>query len=892
MSASCWQSCFLPVWWPRTRVFSMTWKYNGVDTLGSWSGGVANINPVTQFLGRVTITSNQLRIGSTQLRDAGNYSVEVTPVGTTGQTSNSRSVQLRVFDAVAGVTLTIPSVTVEGGNVTLTCAWTAGTQISVKWAKGGMAITADSRITISVAGQTGTLVINPVRRDDAGEYTCTPSNPVSAQTATRSLTVYYGPDTPVLTKDTGKNCVGGGDVLVGQAVRLTCTSVSLPPATFSWEYDGNPVSGQPDGGVLTVQTYSTKQSGEYACTAQNSITGGTSKQTTSLAVVDVCLDGGEVAGIVIGSFLLLVIVVLLILLLICLVRRRRVQQRQMDNIFIPKTESNQRPNPPAVQPNAARHNGRTRTNGLLHNAIQSSNSNPHNGIDNPAFTHTEALNADNLPNTQQPNPNVVIQAGNNQGGAQPPAVQVSFNTLSRTADPNAQMPTINLNLNSYPPNNQQIQPDRFGPATIPADVTQHNLLNARQSNPAMQGAPFYPGDPRLNRNLDNPGLIPTGYTHFSSNVAPQQDANTQTNQQELHRTARVQEATPSSTHRQMPWDRLRGTPAYPNGAQASPEYTSDNTDYTRNRDTQEARGRDRSQPSRRRTPPRRDPPSYDTESSSRSTDHRRPNATRVTQLEPSHRTERSPRAQSHSAERDIRGSQTARRQEMPRSSNPQALPFTNQPTSAARAAVSQAPTAEQVQAALQGVDTRALVDPNHLRQAEAPLNRGTQPQLAVDVARQPRQAAPAPNLTQDALRLHTERAQVFQSRRHQTQAALLNNGQPQTQTPAAVGPRPPTPPPVIPLADFQTIPKERNSTGPPLEAPSDPAIPLRCPPTVITIMETVHKGTLVAKDMGVLPTPPTPDSNKPTEEDQGAERCQPTSLLKCPATAATNKQNS
>lgn len=65
-----------------------------------WDPGLEeppNFNPVTQFLGRVTITSNQLRIGSTQLRDAGNYSVEVTPVGTTGQTSNSRSVQLRVF---------------------------------------------------------------------------------------------------------------------------------------------------------------------------------------------------------------------------------------------------------------------------------------------------------------------------------------------------------------------------------------------------------------------------------------------------------------------------------------------------------------------------------------------------------------------------------------------------------------------------------------------------------------------------------------------------------------------------------------------------------------------------------------------------------------------------
>lgn len=74
----------------------------------------------------------------------------------------------------------------EGKNVSLRCTWTAGTEITVQWGKGGATITADSRITISG----GSLVINPARRGDAGEYTCTVSNPVSAQTATQKLTVY------------------------------------------------------------------------------------------------------------------------------------------------------------------------------------------------------------------------------------------------------------------------------------------------------------------------------------------------------------------------------------------------------------------------------------------------------------------------------------------------------------------------------------------------------------------------------------------------------------------------------------------------------------------------------------------------------------------------------
>ncbi|TNN78453.1 Carcinoembryonic antigen-related cell adhesion molecule 1 [Liparis tanakae] len=89
-------------------------------------------------------------------------------------------------DAVLSVTLTVPSVAIEAGNVSLSCTWTGGTDVTVRWDKGEAAILADERITISA----GSLVINPARRSDAGEYKCTVSNPVSAQTATQSLTVY------------------------------------------------------------------------------------------------------------------------------------------------------------------------------------------------------------------------------------------------------------------------------------------------------------------------------------------------------------------------------------------------------------------------------------------------------------------------------------------------------------------------------------------------------------------------------------------------------------------------------------------------------------------------------------------------------------------------------
>lgn len=79
-----------------SQILSMTWQYQG-QTLGLWAGGAPVINPVDQFLGRVTISATQLRITGAQLQDKGNYIVQVIPSATTGLAPNSKSVQLRVF---------------------------------------------------------------------------------------------------------------------------------------------------------------------------------------------------------------------------------------------------------------------------------------------------------------------------------------------------------------------------------------------------------------------------------------------------------------------------------------------------------------------------------------------------------------------------------------------------------------------------------------------------------------------------------------------------------------------------------------------------------------------------------------------------------------------------
>lgn len=323
-----------------------------------------------------------------------------------------------------------------------------------------------------------------------------------------------------------------------------------------------------------------------------------------------------------------------------------------------------------------------------------------------------------------------------------------------------------------------------------------------------------------------------------------------------------QEATPSSSRRQLSWDLLRGTPAYPNGTQergqTTSEYTTETTDYTSHPPIREGRTANRSQTrtqrqtaSHSRTPPRQDASLADRRTRHHSADFQQVLSSILTQHEPLHRTQRSPHTQRESAQRDIRGSphsQTAPRQEATHRNNPQALPLT---PSVGHSAVSQGSTIQQGLTTPQGTDARALADPNHLQQAHmvqqkrtAPIQRapegvGTQTEPVTHGAGQPPHGgtAPAPypsaqpkpsNLTQAALKVHTARAQTFQNRREQTKAALLHPGT-QPQTPAAGAEHPPTPPPVIPLTQFQTLPKKRTHHKSPMRGPQPPRPPVNMP---------------------------------------------------------------
>lgn len=213
----------------------------------------------------------------------------------TGKTVPSMSVAFTIIESISGITLTSPVGKLFAGNgsASLNCSATKGSMQTVKWLKNGAALSSDGRVVI-LANATS-VMIKPVQKEDNAEYTCQISNPVSKQEEKVKLTVYYGPEPVVLT--------GASAVEVTDPVKLECSAPSLPPATYTWKFNGTKTMETTNQYVINQAEFS--HAGTYTCEAYNSETKKTSRKDIFLSVkeegaLSEGLSGGAIAGIVIG----------------------------------------------------------------------------------------------------------------------------------------------------------------------------------------------------------------------------------------------------------------------------------------------------------------------------------------------------------------------------------------------------------------------------------------------------------------------------------------------------------------------------------------------------------------------------------------------------------------
>ncbi|XP_030641473.1 carcinoembryonic antigen-related cell adhesion molecule 20-like [Chanos chanos] len=236
----------------------ISWTFNGKPVITSDADGVL-INPVYRDRVRLDPHTGSLELLSVTVSDSGEYTVMIKK--TPNDPALTDKTTIDVIERISGVSLTGPAQPLieDQSSAVLTCEGT-GSIITTEWMKDGQPLSPRNNIIFSA--DLRSVSISPVRRSDSGEYQCRLSNPVSSDTATYTMTVNYGPENVSIS--------GQNEVEVGSKVTLTCSAESTPHASFIWMLNGRE-TGETTASY-SIEKIDSTHSGNYSCTAWNSIT--------------------------------------------------------------------------------------------------------------------------------------------------------------------------------------------------------------------------------------------------------------------------------------------------------------------------------------------------------------------------------------------------------------------------------------------------------------------------------------------------------------------------------------------------------------------------------------------------------------------------------------------
>ncbi|XP_051983037.1 B-cell receptor CD22-like [Xyrauchen texanus] len=186
-----------------------------------------------------------------------------------------------------------PENVTEGDTVNLTCKSTCNVnnKATFIWWKN----------TQSLTEMNNKLLLQSVRREDAGRYSCAVHG-YNLTSPPVYLNVMYPP------KNTVISISGSVEIYLGDSVNLTCISDSNPPVVnYTWFKENESSS------VGSGQNYSTLQSGFFYCVAQNQL--GSQRS----AAVSVTVHHGSswhvVLGITVGCGVFIVIIIIIVIIL-------------------------------------------------------------------------------------------------------------------------------------------------------------------------------------------------------------------------------------------------------------------------------------------------------------------------------------------------------------------------------------------------------------------------------------------------------------------------------------------------------------------------------------------------------------------------------------------------
>ncbi|XP_061520185.1 carcinoembryonic antigen-related cell adhesion molecule 5 isoform X3 [Phycodurus eques] len=146
------------------------------------------------------------------------------------------------------------------------------------------------------------LPLEAVRRRplwrEMSRYTCRAANAETERVVASPAVSFAVVDGPEAATVNGESAVELRD-----AVTLRCTAASVPPANFTWKFNGTLTDVKTPTYAIAEAVY--KNTGAYTCQARNVVTGKNVSSTHNLSVkeegaLDEGLSDGAIAGIIIG----------------------------------------------------------------------------------------------------------------------------------------------------------------------------------------------------------------------------------------------------------------------------------------------------------------------------------------------------------------------------------------------------------------------------------------------------------------------------------------------------------------------------------------------------------------------------------------------------------------
>ncbi|XP_054719282.1 hemicentin-1-like [Uloborus diversus] len=228
----------------------------------------ASVEQQTQLPG-----SSKLLLLNTKPEDSSYYSCEAS--NNVGDII-SRTIYINVLDATSLriPPFSFPAESIIGRRVSATCTPSFGEKIEFKWLKNGKEILKGLNVDIRSFSDLSTLVIDPLREEDTGNYTCIVN--------TRGMSGSYTTTLEVLVPPSWTHTPNDVDALSGDTITMNCMGNGRPNPTTTWSrIEGDSTEFKPisnlnhlnvhSNGSLHLNSVEKDDEGTYRCNVSNSI---------------------------------------------------------------------------------------------------------------------------------------------------------------------------------------------------------------------------------------------------------------------------------------------------------------------------------------------------------------------------------------------------------------------------------------------------------------------------------------------------------------------------------------------------------------------------------------------------------------------------------------------